>query len=687
MTLELREDNSELFFDRELSWLDFNFRVLEEAKDTSNPILERLKFICITESNLDEFYMVRVAGVREMMLAGAEDRGLSGLKPQEVLLEISQKAKKLMKEKQTTLKQEVLPELKKNGITLIQDTSELLNGDVQFLKIYYKEEVSGVLTPLAIDPAHPFPHLLNKTLNLAITLQDASENGEKILFALVQVPSVLPRFVELPSNGTPERRFFPLEKIIELHLSDLFYGMQVREISAFKIVRDADISIREDNFTADLLTVVKKEIKNRIWGDAVRLDILSSSSAYIRSTLRDLLGLQDYEVFDVDNILNTADLMYFYGLSDTQHLKFPPIQSKNYFANISLDKIFEQIRKGDILLHHPYDSFQAVEDILKFASQDPKVLAIKMTLYRTSGDSPIIQYLKQAAENGKQVTVLVELKARFDEERNIMWSQRLEDSGVHVVYGVVGLKIHCKLLMIVRRESDKLRRYAHLSTGNYNPTTAKYYTDLSLFTQDPEITEEVGALFNVMTSFSQMPNFQYIKAAPKYLHSAVLKLIQNEIQIAKKGKPAYIFMKMNALVDTGVILALYEASQVGVKIDLVVRGICCLKPGIPGLSENITVRSIVGRFLEHSRIFLFENKGKRDIYLSSADCMPRNFFKRIEVLFPVLDKTNKARIEKIISVILNDNVKARFLNSSGIYSKLEVKEQPLVDSQIELAKV
>ncbi|MCX7999504.1 MAG: polyphosphate kinase 1, partial [Leptospiraceae bacterium] len=533
----------------------------------------------------------------------------------------------------------------------------------------------------------PFPHILNKTLNLAITLQDNSENGEKILFALVQVPSVLPRFVELPSNGTSERRFFPLEKIIELHLSDLFYGMQVREICAFKIVRDADISIREDHFTADLLTIVKKEIKNRIWGDAVRLDIMASSSAYIRSTLRDLLGLQDYEVFDVDYVLNVADMMYFYNLSDTAYMKFTPVVSRNYFSNISLDKIFQQIRKGDILLHHPYDSFQPVEDILKFASDDPKVLAIKMTLYRTSGDSPIIQYLKQAAENGKQVTVLVELKARFDEERNIMWAQRLEDSGVHVVYGVVGLKIHCKLLMIVRRETDRLRRYAHLSTGNYNPTTAKYYTDLSLFTQDPEITEEVGALFNVMTSFSQMPDFQHIKAAPKHLHKAVLDLIHNEIQNAKKGKPAYIFMKMNSLVDPNVIIALYEASQTGVKVDLVIRGICCLKPGIEGLSENITVRSIVGRFLEHSRIFLFENKGNRDIYLSSADCMPRNFFKRIEVMFPVLDKGNRARIERIISIILQDNAKARFLDAKGIYSKLNLNSQPLIDSQIELAKV
>jgi len=688
MNKELRLDNYDLFYDRELSWLDFNRRVLEEAQDPSNPILERLKFLCISESNLDEFYMVRVAGIRESVLQGVEERSLNGMRPNEVLIEISQKAKQFVKEQQKILHNEILPELTKNGLNIIQNKSELLNGDIQFLRIYYKEEVSGILTPLAIDPAHPFPHILNKTLNLAITLvEDEDTSSGKILFAVVQVPSVLPRFVELPSNGTSERRFFPLEKIIELHLEDLFYGMQVKEICAFKISRDSDISIHDDSFTGDLLTYVKKELKNRIWGDAVRLDISSTASNYIRSTLRDLLSLQEYEVFEVDHLINLTDLMFFYNLADTGHLKFAPIHSKNYFSNYNLDKIFQIIRKSDILFHHPYDSFQAVEDLLKFASQDPKVLAIKMTLYRTSGDSPVIQYLKQAAENGKQVTVLVELKARFDEERNIMWAQRLEDSGVHVVYGVVGLKIHCKLLMIVRRETDKLRRYVHLSTGNYNSATAKFYTDLSLFTQDPDITEEVGALFNVMTSFARMPVFQKIKVAPLYLRDAVISYIHRETENSKKGLPAYIFLKMNSLVDPGVILALYQASQAGVKIDLVVRGICCLKPGIPGLSENITVRSIVGRFLEHSRIFVFDNNGNREYYLSSADCMPRNFFRRIEVMFPILSKEIQKRIEKIITVILQDNVKARILGEDGVYRKLSPNGSVPIDSQIELAKV
>jgi polyphosphate kinase len=688
MNKEIRIDNHDLFYDRELSWLDFNRRVLDEASDPTNPILERLKFLCITESNLDEFYMVRVAGIRELVMAGHDEKSMNGMKPLEILFEISQKARKLVKDQQQILNDEVLPELRNKGISIIEDKAELLNGDIQFLKIYYKEEVSGILTPLAIDPAHPFPHILNKTLNLAITLtEDVDLDNGKFLFAVVQVPSVLPRFVELPSNGTAQRRFFPLEKIIEIHLEDLFYGMQVKEIQAFKISRDSDISIREDSFTGDLLTFVKKELKNRIWGDAVRLDISSSSSGYIRSTLRDLLGLQDYEVFEVDHIINLTDLMFFYGLGDTGHLKFPNLQPKNFFGNYNLDKIFQLIRKDDIMFHHPYDSFQAVEDLLKFASQDPKVLAIKMTLYRTSGDSPIIQYLKQAAENGKQVTVLVELKARFDEERNIMWAQRLEDSGVHVVYGVVGLKIHCKLLMIVRRESDRLRRYVHLSTGNYNSTTAKFYTDLSLFSQDIELTEEVGALFNVMTSFARMPTFHKIKVAPLYLRDSIIGYIQRETENAKKGKPSYIFLKMNSLVDSGVILALYQASNAGVKIDLVVRGICCLKAGIPGVSENISVRSIIGRFLEHSRIFIFENSGKREYYLSSADCMPRNFFKRIEVMFPIRNKDLKKRIDKIITVVLQDNVKARIMGEDGIYRKMDLEGIVPVDSQTELAKV
>ena len=685
MNTTISPENYEIFFDRELSWINFNLRVLEEARNENNPVLERLKFLCISESNLDEFYMVRVAGVRERVTSGFEEKGLTGLTSAEILKEISTKAADFLKIQYDTLSSIILPDLEKNNFHIIQNTIELKKDDIAFLKIYYKEEVSDILTPLAIDTSHPFPHILNKSLNLAITLMEKDDKTGRDLFAMVQVPSVLPRFIELPRDGL-KRRFFPLERIIELHLSDLFYGMQVKEIHAFKITRDSDISIREDN-AGDLLSTVKKELKNRTWGDAVRLDLSSNTPIIVRSILKEALALQDYEIMEVNNIINLTDLMYFYNLSDAPHLKFPVIIPKNIMSEHDLDRVFSIIRKGDLLFHHPFDTFQAVEDLLKFASLDPKVLAIKMTLYRTSGDSPIIQYLKQAAENGKQVTVLVELKARFDEERNIMWAQRLEDSGVHVVYGVVGMKVHCKMLLIVRRETDKLRRYVHLSTGNYNSATAKFYTDLSLFTKNEDITDEVSSLFNVMTSFAKMPKFKTLSVAPLYLRDDVITFILRESEIAKKGEKGYIFMKMNSLVDPDVVLALYEASCAGVKVDLVIRGICCLRPGVKGLSENITVRSIVGRYLEHSRIYMYYNRGHNNLYLASADCMPRNFYKRIEVMFPITDTNNKKRIFKIIELILKDNIKARLLGTDGIYTKVVPGSDLPIDSQIELQKI
>jgi polyphosphate kinase len=678
-------NNKDIFFERELSWLDFNFRVLEEANDPTNPVLERLKFLCITESNLDEFFMVRVAGLRDQINSGIDEKSLNGMRSSEVILEISKKVKTFIQKQYEVLVEKIIPELKANRINIINNESELKPTEIAYIKKYYKEEVSSILTPLAIDPSHPFPHLLNRSLNLAITLT-GDEDINRNLFAIVQVPSLLPRFLELPSEDG-DRRFFPLEGIITLHLSDLFYGLTVKEIHAFRIMRDSDLSIHEE-LEGSLLTNVKKELKNRFWGDAVRLDVHSKIPENLKQIVMELLKIQDHEMYEIPSFLNLGDLMYFYNLTDTSKLKFPVIPTKNKLSEYSLDKIFQLIRKGDIVFHHPYDSFQAVEDLLKFASEDPKVLAIKMTLYRTSGDSPIIQYLKQAAENGKQVTVLVELKARFDEERNIIWAQRLEDSGVHVVYGVIGLKIHCKVLLILRRETDKLKRYVHLSTGNYNSSTARYYTDLSLFTNNVSITEDIGTLFNALTSSAKMPKLATISAAPLYLRDDILNLIWNEIENAKQGRPASIFLKMNSLVDRELILALYEASSVGIKVDLVIRGICCLRPGIPGVSENIVVRSIIGRFLEHSRIFIFHNAGKPKVFLSSADCMPRNFFKRIEVMFPILDEKIQNKIFKIIEIILKDNVKARILGSDGIYRKLSpaVGEIP-IDSQMELAKI
>jgi len=679
--------NPDIFFDRELSWIDFNFRVLEEALDPNNPPLERLKFLCITESNLDEFFMVRVAGLINLKKAGIEERSLDGRRTSETISELYYRVQNLVAKQYECLAQ-VLELLKISQIEIVTSAKELEGPEIQFIKDYYKREVSSILTPLAIDPSHPFPHILNKTLNLAITLHTDDDSKAKEKFAIVQVPSVLKRFLHLPKSGeTEKRRYFPLEEIIKLHLSDLFYGSQVKQIHAFKIVRDADISINEEQNIGDLLTTMKNELKNRMWGDAVRLDV-QSGAGQIKNMLQGLLELEDYQVMEMPSLLGLGDLMFFQSLEKTSHLKFSFPSPKPGLVSKSNLSIFAEIRKSDQLLHHPYESFRSIEDILKIASADPKVLGIKMTLYRTSGDSPIIQFLGEAAENGKQVTVLVELKARFDEERNIRWAKKLEDSGVHVVYGVVGLKIHCKMLLIVRREDDKLTRYVHLGTGNYNSTTARFYTDLSLFTADSQITEDVAILFNTITSSGKMPKLSQIYAAPTFLKEAFLKLIQRETENAKNKKEARVIFKMNSLVDPDVILKLYEASQAGVRVDLIIRGICCLRPGIKGISENIHVRSIIGRYLEHSRIYYFHNGGKTEVYLASADCMPRNFQRRIEVMFPVLAEKGKKRIIKILEFLLKDNMQARFLNKEGNYVRLKPDlDDPPINSQIDLYEV
>ncbi|EQA44797.1 polyphosphate kinase 1 [Leptospira broomii serovar Hurstbridge str. 5399] len=676
--------NPDIFFDRELSWIDFNRRVLEEANDHDNPLLERLKFLCITESNLDEFYMVRVAGIRNMLAEGNDENSLNGQRASEILSELSKKVQVFVKDQYETFDL-TLRQLKDSGINIIIDPKELSASEIEQIRQYYKDDVSPILTPLSIDPSHPFPHILNRSLNLAILLStdDEKTGMKKDLFAVVQVPSVLPRFFQLKSQGKV-RRFFPLEAIITLHVDDLFYGMEVKEIYPFRIIRDADISIDEEASVKDLLITMKKEIRNRIWGDAVRMDIHEGTSPFVKNTLKELLELQDNEMFDVPSLLNLNDTMYFYGLEHTSKLKYPFFQQKLTLKFDSPEKIFEAIQRKDRLLHHPYQSFAAIEELLRISSEDPKVLGIKMTLYRTSGDSPIIQHLGQAAENGKQVTVLVELKARFDEERNIKWAQKLEERGVHVVYGVVGLKIHCKMLMIVRREDEHLIRYVHLGTGNYNSTTSRYYTDLSFFTVNKEITEDVATIFNTITSYAKMPHLNQLAASPHNLKATFLELIEKETENAKAGKPARIVFKMNSLVDPHIILSMYKASKAGVIIELIIRGICCLKPGLPGISENITVISIVGRFLEHTRIYYFLSGGEESIFLASADCMPRNFERRIEVLFPILDVKHKDRIKKILDVQLKDNVKARILHSDGVYRKRERLEgEKPMDSQIE----
>lgn len=685
---ELTVSNANLFFDRELSWVDFNYRVLEEAQDPSNPLLERLKFLCITENNLDEFFMVRVAGLINIKKSGQEERSLNGKLTSEIILELSEKVKKFTQEQYKTF-HEILRLLKEEQINIILNPEELSQKEISYIKDYYKKDVSSILTPLAIDPAHPFPHILNKTLNLGIILVSDEDKSKKEILAVVQVPSVLPRFLKLP-NQTDELRFFPLEEIIKLHLEDLFYGMKVKEIHPFRIIRDADIDLNEEDNTIDLISMMKNELKNRIWGEAIRLDVMKGSGR-VGEIISGLLGIEPYQVFEMDGFLNLNDMMYFYGIEKTSksHLKFTfPHPKDGFLPSKKQESMFEVIRKKDILLHHPYESFRSIEELLKKASSDPKVLAIKMTLYRTSGDSPIIQYLGEAAENGKQVTVLVELKARFDEERNIKWAKKLEDSGVHVVYGIMGLKIHCKMLLIVRKEEDSLIRYVHLGTGNYNSTTARFYTDLSLFTINPEITEDVALLFNVITSNAKMPKMNQIYAAPTFLKERFIKLIENEMDHAKKGKESRIIFKMNSLVDPDVIIALYKASQAGVRIDLIIRGICCLKPGIPGISENIHVRSIIGRYLEHSRIYYFYNDGNPLYFLASADCMPRNFLRRIEVMFPILDSKNKEKIDKILETQMKDNCQARILQSDGTYIRLQPKEnERKFNSQIEMANL
>ena len=675
--------NPELFFDRELSWMDFNSRVLEESKRESVPLLERLKFLCITESNLDEFYMVRVAGLRNQKKSGIEEISLNGMTVSEILQEVSKKTKALVEGQYKVLK-EIVKEFKKNNIELIESPEKLTEDEILFIKSYYTLEVSSILTPLAIDVSHPFPHILNKTLNLAIILTpEDDKTGKRESIAMVQVPSVLPRFLQLPLQGDV-RRYFPLEGIIQLHLDDLFYGMKVKDIHPFRLIRDADISLGEEENMSDLLTSMKNELKNRIWGDAVRLDIHTGGKK-IKETLKNLLGLEDYEVNEVPSFLNINDLSFLHNVNGLSHLKYSPITQKQGFANIPYEKIFSSIRKSDMLFHHPYESFKSVEDLLKQASRDPKVFGIKMTLYRTSSDSPILEYLSEAAENGKQVTVLVELKARFDEERNIRWAKKLEDSGVHVVYGFVGLKIHCKMLLIVRREDEILNRYVHLGTGNYNSTTARFYTDLSLFTANPEITGDVSTLFNVITSAAKMPRLKSIFAAPEYLKEQFIHLISREIENKKKGLNSRIIFKMNSLVDPNVIQKLYEASQAGIPIDLIVRGICCLKPGVKGVSENIRVRSVIGRFLEHSRIFYFQNGDQTEVYLASADCMPRNFHKRIEVMFPIWEEKSKKKTIEILDVYLKDNTQARVLGNDGKYTLLEPKaNEKAINAQMEM---
>ena len=668
-SLPTSDFSPEHYINRELSWLDFNGRVLEEAEDSSTPWLERLKFLAICSSNLDEFFEVRVAGLRQQLYADLEpqDYGADGLGADQQLLAIEARTHQLVKKQYRILRKEVMRGLAEHGVERVR-MSDLTDLELRYVEEFFASNVYPVLTPLAIDPGHPFPHVHHKSLNIALRIEGEHGGQMQCLFAVVQVPAVLDRVVVLPRSGD-RVRFLLLEDLICPHLSELFGGFRVIDSTVFRVTRNSDLTL-EDGEGEDLLQAVEQGLKLMLKGDAVRLEISKDADPQFVELLVDELQLEQRDVHGISGPIDLTALMALHRLDGFRHLKDEPMVPRVPQVFASGKNILELIAEQDLILHHPYESFGPVLDFIERAADDPAVLAIKQTLYRTSAPSPIISALARAAQNGKQVTALVELKARFDEANNVLWAKSLEDAGVHVVYGVVGLKTHCKASLVVRREGGGIRRYAHLSTGNYNPITARIYTDIGLFTADPDFGEDTSELFNLLTGYSQGYEWKKLVVAPFDLRRRVIELIEREIANAVAGKPARIVVKMNALVEPSVIDALYRASGAGVQVDLVIRSTCCLLPGLPGISENIRVLSIVGRFLEHSRVFYFENGGDPEVYLGSADWMPRNFFRRIEVMFPVEDKALKARIvDEILPIVLADNVKARKLRADGSYER------------------
>ncbi|HXV85127.1 MAG TPA: polyphosphate kinase 1 [Gemmatimonadales bacterium] len=673
----------EQYLNRELSWLEFNARVLEEAQDSSTPLLERLKFLAIFSSNLDEFFEVRVAGLQQQLYAGLEpqDYGADRQDAAEQLARVDQRVHELVAAQYRVLTEDLFPGLAQFGIERVR-YDDLTEAEQRHVDGLFRASVYPVLTPLAIDPGHPFPHVHNKSLNIALLVEGNRGEQDQRLFAVVQVPAVLDRVVVLPDAG--ERlRFLLLEDLISAHLAELFHGFQVLETTVFRVTRNTDLSIQEDD-AEDLLETIEESLRLRTRGEAVRLEISADADDRFVQLLVEALDLAERDVYRVAGPVDLTACWALHRREGFRALHDEPLLPRVPPPLAGGGTIFDVIRAGDLLVHHPYESFGCVVDFIERAADDPDVLAIKQTLYRTSGASPIIDALARAAQNGKQVTALVELKARFDEHNNIVWARSLEEAGVHVVYGVVGLKTHCKAALVVRREPEGLRRYVHLSTGNYNPTTARTYTDLGLFTARPEYGHDVSEMFNLLTGYSQGRRWQRLLLAPVGLREKVIELIERERRNAEAGGPARIVVKMNALVEPSVVDALYRAAQAGVPIDLVIRGICALRPGTPGVSTGIRVTSIVDKFLEHSRVFYFENGGNPEIFLGSADWMPRNFFRRIEAMFPIEDERLKQRItDEILPVILADNVKARELQPDGRYIRVQPPEGgPTVRSQL-----
>lgn len=674
----------EYYTNRELSWILFNKRVLSEARDKQIPLFERLKFLSITASNLDEFFMIRVASLKDMVNAGYTKPDISGMKPAEQLKELNTATHELVNLQYSTYKRSLVPLLLQSGLRIIERHEDLTAKEAAYADKYFAENVYPVLTPMAVDSSRPFPLIRNKSLNIGAIVKKKEGKGEQE-FATVQVPSVLPRIIPIPSAGDKEKVVILLEEIIERNIEKLFLNYNILCASPFRIMRNADLTIEEDE-AEDLLKEIEKQLKKRQWGQAIRLEVESGMDKRLLKIIEDELLIMDEDIYHIDGPLDLTFLMKMYGLEGFGELKESGYGKPQPVPELPADcDIFEEIRKGDILLHHPYQTFTPVVEFIRQAAKDPDVLAIKQTLYRVSGNSPIIAALAQAAENGKQVSVLVELKARFDEENNIVWAKMLEKSGCHVIYGLVGLKTHSKITLVVRREEDGIRRYVHLGTGNYNDATAKLYTDIGMFTCSELIGEDATAVFNMLSGYSEPRAWNKLSLAPLWLKDKFLYLIMRERKYAKEGRPAHIIAKMNSLCDKDIIEALYEAGAEGVKIDLIIRGICCLKVGIPGVSENISVRSIVGNFLEHSRIFYFANNGNGEIYCGSADWMPRNLERRVEILFPVERPELKEKIMHILEGELKDTVKAHILKPDGSYDKVDKRGKVIYNSQKEFA--
>ncbi len=657
--------NSKVFINRELSWLEFDARVLGEAEDVLNPLFERLKFLSITASNLDEFFMVRVASLKDMVNAGYTKKDIAGMTAAEQLAALDERTHAFVKRQYKIYNDELVPALAREGFHIIGSHEELTHEQEIFVDKYFHEDVYPVLTPMAVDSSRPFPLIRNKTLNIAALLK--KKNGDDgTEFATVQVPSVLPRFVRLPGE---QDTIILLEEIIERNIDKLFLNYDILCAYPYRIMRNADLSIDEED-AADLLKEIEKQLKKRQWGQAIRLEVQGNIDKQLLKRLKSELNITDSDIYRIDGPLDLTFLMKLYGSFDYAKLKTPKYMPAPVPELMNGKNIFESVREGDILLHHPYQTFDPVVDFVRQAANDPGVLAIKQTLYRVSGNSPIVAALAAAAENGKQVSVLVELKARFDEENNIIWARKLEQAGCHVIYGLVGLKTHSKITLVVRREEDGIRRYVHLGTGNYNDSTAKLYCDMGLFTCSPAIGEDATAVFNMLSGYSEPVGWNKLSLAPLWLRDRFHYLVEREIRHAKEGQEAHIIAKMNSVCDKDIIELMYKASKAGVKIELIVRGICCLIPQLEGVSENITVRSIVGTFLEHSRIFYFENGGNPEIYMASADWMSRNLDRRVEIMFPVEDAKLKKEVKHILDVQLADNVKAQLMQPDGSYVRV-----------------